>query len=165
MSISRLYLELSVESTMAQIQHPFRKGGIPALAWPVNASYTCACSLAIKVNEAYGQAAIVLHFDIPNRDFEKNQRISLLYNADNWVPGQIKRGQLAITPWYIKELTRGQRRCDSIDSLSMVLRQPCTVLCPPNIAPKDGSGYLFQQLVDLAKATKVSIVFVRLRLQ
>lgn len=148
----------------------FRKDGVPALAWASNntsssssssSTSSCSCSLVIKVNHACAQAAIVLCFNLPIHGFDTAQRISLVYNADNWVAGEMERGQEVVTPWHIKQLARAHRGGDKMDSLTVVLKQPCTILCPGknSIAPGDKSDSRFHQVVALAKATRIAIVF------
>lgn len=140
----------------------FRRGGVPALAsLPLNDGTSCLCSLVVRVNEAYRQATITLHFNLSIHGSDTEQRISLVYDADNLVPGEIKLGPAKENPLQLAEITR-RNDFKSLRVLHVALKQPCTVLCPRssgNIAPKDSSDARFQKFVDLAKATRLSITF------
>jgi len=139
----------------------FRKGGIPALAHlsSDDASRSCPCSLVVRVDETHKQATIALRFGVPLDGFDADQQISLVYDADNLVPGETRLGPARGDPSQLDRITR--RGGKNFRSLRIALRQPCTVICPSSgsLAPRDASDARFQRLAALARATRLSITF------
>ncbi|KAJ4344384.1 uncharacterized protein N0V89_012124 [Didymosphaeria variabile] len=141
----------------------FRKGGVPALAFPASedASSSCLCTLIVKVNEPTRQATIKLQVGVPVQGFDTEQRITLVYDADNFKPGTTTVSNATVSPSQTEQIARS-RGGIKLWSLGLVLKHPCVVLYPPssgNIAPKYASDTRFQQLMVLAKATRLNIVF------
>jgi hypothetical protein len=140
-----------------------RKGGIPALAYPKSdPASQWSCSLLIKYCETRMLATISLQTSIPIHGYDDEQTFILQYGADNWVPGTISLGPATICP------SRTQLNAIARDgkpkprSLFLTMRNPCRIWCPPStgsIAPKHGFDAPFHQLVKLARATAVHIVF------
>ena len=140
-----------------------RKGGIPALAYSTSdAASVSSCSLIIRHSEPHMQATISLQFSVPIHGFDDDQSFTLLYDADNLVPGTNSLGPATVS--------LPQARLDEISrqgnpkprALSLTLKKPCPVRCPPSsgsVAPKHGFDSRFRQLVDLARATEVHILF------
>jgi hypothetical protein len=140
----------------------FRKGGISALASPSvdETSSWCQCSLTVKVNVACKQATIQLLFKLHLHGFDTAQHISLVYDADNFVPSETSLSKPDLPQSQISKIARDNG--NEAISLRLVLKQPCTVLCPrssKSITPKDGSDPDFQRVVNVAKATRLDIVF------
>jgi len=139
-----------------------RKGGIPALVYSTNnAASLLSCSLAIRLSEACMQATISLQLTVPLAGFDLEQRFTLFYDADNWVPGATALGPatLALPQARINEISRPGN--PKLRTLSLVVKKPCPILCPPpeSIVPKQGLESRFRELVDLAKAIEVYVLF------
>ena len=140
-----------------------RKSGIPVLASPASdAAPQWPCSLAIKYLEARMQATISLQYSIPVHGFDDEQTFTLLYNADNLVPGNtsLKPTSTCLPQDRLHDIARQGNA--NLKTLSLTLKTPCSVWCPPSsglIAPKDDSGAAFSQFVELARATEVHVLF------
>lgn len=142
--------------------HVFRKGGIPALASSLDAvtSFSCRCSLSVKVDVPGKRATLSLHLKVPLHGFETDQNIVLVYDADNLMPGETTVSCVNLSPPQVQQIARHEG--SNLRLLRFVLEEPCTVLYPRSsdgISPKNASDTQFQQLVNLAKATKLYIVF------
>lgn len=139
-----------------------RKSGIPVLASPASdAAPQWSCSLAVKYLEARMQATISLQCSLPIHGFDDEQTFTLLYNADNLVPGNtsLKPSPPCLPQDGLHGIARQGNA--NFKTLSLTLKTPCPVWCPPSsglIAPKDGSVATFGQFVDLARATEVHIL-------
>lgn len=137
--------------------HIFRKGGIPALASRLFDDLSpCLCSLIVKVDDAHAQATIILEFKLSSKDPGNDQVVSLVYDADNLVYGTTTLRTASPFPPRWGEITRNGG--SDLKTLSFVLRDPCPILCPVAFE-RDDADPRFQQLEDLAKATRISVVF------
>ena len=140
-----------------------RKSGIPVLASPaLDAAPQWSCSLAVKYLEARMQATISLQCSLPINGFDDEQTFTLLYNADNLVPGNtsLKPSPTCLPQDRLRDIARQGNA--NWKTLSLTLKKPCPVWCPPSpglIVPKDGSCAAFSQFVELARATEVHILF------
>ncbi|KAF5847796.1 hypothetical protein GGP41_009044 [Bipolaris sorokiniana] len=139
-----------------------RKSGIPVLAslasdgasqWP--------CCLAVKYLEARMQATISLQYSLPIQGFDDKQTFTLLYNADNLVPGNtlVQPPPTSLPQDRLHDIARQGNA--HLRMLSLTLKTPCPVWCPPSLGPmpKDGFGAAFAQFVKLASATQIYILF------
>ena len=140
-----------------------RKSGIPVLASPASdAAPQWLCSLAVKYLETRTQATISLQCPVPIHGFDDEQTFTLLYNADNLVPGNtsLKPPPTCLPQDRQHEIARQGNA--HLKTLSLTLKTPCPVWCPPSsglITPKHGSSAVFSQFVELARATEVHILF------
>jgi hypothetical protein len=140
-----------------------RKGGIPVLAYPKSdPALQWSCSLLIKYCETRMLATISLRTSIPIHGYDDEQTFTLQYDGDNLVPDTLSLGPATIC------LSRTQLDAIARDGkpkprcLFLNTRNPCRIWCPPStgsIAPKHGFNAPFHQLVKLARATDVHIVF------
>lgn len=142
--------------------HVFRKGGIPALASPSDdpASFSCRCSLVIKVDAVGKRATILLEFRFPLHGFDAEQHISLVYDAENLIVGEITLGRFDLCPSQSLKISRHDG--SNLRILGLALRQPCAVLCPrslESLVPTDSHDPRFLQLVALARATHLFVAF------
>jgi hypothetical protein len=140
-----------------------RKSGIPVLASPASdAAPQWPCSLAVKYLETRMQATISLQCSLPIHGSDDEQTFTLLYNADNLVPGNtsLKPPPTCLPQDRLHDIARQGNA--NLKILSLTLKTPCSVWCPPSsgpIAPKDGFGTAFGQFVELARTTEVHILF------
>lgn len=136
----------------------FRKGGIPALASSSTLS-SCLGSLIVQVSETSKQASVEfrLQYSIPNS--RSNQQISLVYDADNLEPGTTTVRDATVSAAQMAQIAR--RGGANLKSLHMVLRDPCVVLVPSaeSLPLEESSNDSLKQLVELAKATRLDIIF------
>ncbi|PSN59691.1 hypothetical protein BS50DRAFT_594347 [Corynespora cassiicola Philippines] len=140
-----------------------RKRGIPVLAYP--ASDTASpwpCSLVMKLSEDRMQATLSLQSSVPIHGFDHDQTFIFLYHVDNFVPGSTCLGPVTI-PLPQTLLDRVARQGNpQLRTLSISVKEPCPILAPPsstNMAFKRGFDGPFHQLVKLAKATRIHILF------
>lgn len=142
--------------------HVFRKGGVPALAsdHTNHASFSCLCSLVVKVDVARRRATVTLEHRLPLHGFDTDQNVSSVYDADNIIPGETRIASVNLPPLQSQKVARNDGK--DLRSLIITLRKPCTILSPQlrgSLAPQAGSEHPFEQLVALAKATHLCIVF------
>lgn len=140
-----------------------RKSGIPVLASPTpNAASQWSCSLVVKYLEEGSQATLSLQSSVPVQGFDDNQTFTLIYDADNLVPGKT-RLQSSPTPFRQDRLNEIARQGNAqLKTLCLSLKAPCSVWCPRScgsIAPKSGFDTPFHQFVELAGATEVYVLF------
>ncbi|CAI6311982.1 unnamed protein product [Periconia digitata] len=139
------------------------KRGISALVSPTfEADRIASCLLFIAHSEANHQATVYLQFSVYIRGIDQKQPFELVYDADNLVPGKTRLGpeNKVLPSSRLEEIAR-DGRC-RLHSLSLSLKQPCVVKCPPcsdSISPKDAADPCFSQLANLAKQTEVHILF------
>ncbi|EUC45691.1 hypothetical protein COCMIDRAFT_94888 [Bipolaris oryzae ATCC 44560] len=140
-----------------------RKSGIPVLAslasggasqWP--------CCLTIKYLEARMQATISLQYSLPIQGFDDKQTFTLLYNADNLVPGNtsVQPSPISLPQDRLHDIARQGNA--HLKTLTLTLKAPCPVWCPQSpgpMLPKEGFGTAFAQFVKLASATQIYILF------
>ncbi|KAJ4344359.1 uncharacterized protein N0V89_012099 [Didymosphaeria variabile] len=149
---------------MSRYDFLFRKGGIPALASCVSntTQASCAGSLIVRVNECSKQATIELEFGLPVHGFETDQRITFVYDGNNFASGAIPVKGIHVSPENVEQITQISRSPTEHKprSMQLTLTEPCVVLSPSgSISPKQGHELRFQQVATLARATKLDIVF------
>jgi hypothetical protein len=139
-----------------------RKGGIPALAYPISsAALPSLCTLLIKCSETSMQLTITLQLSIFIHGFDGEQLCTLVYDADNLRTGTTSLSETTSLPQArLEEIARHGNLIPRI--LSLTLKKPCPIQCPPSsgsIAPKHGFGAQLRQLADLARALEVHVLF------
>jgi hypothetical protein len=154
-----LWIASVEELTMAY--NIFRKGGIPALAFPSlnDESSPCLCSLVVKVSEDQKEATVMLRFEPDHHVFDTDQPLYLVYDAENWVNARF--ASPLGRPSQLDTISR-RGKTSNLGSLRIALTQSCTVLCSSSgsIALKNGSDAArFQQIMNLATATQLSVTF------
>ena len=142
---------------------------VPALAYS-NLTALSLCSMTIKFSEVRSEAAIILSFSAHVDSFEDPQTFVLTYNPTNLMHNTICI--MPATEHLSKDEVSSIARREGVEprkqTLSLTLIQPCPMQCPPSakcIAPKPGHENQFRQLRDLARATKVLIIFDESRLR
>ncbi|KAF1972074.1 hypothetical protein BU23DRAFT_469093 [Bimuria novae-zelandiae CBS 107.79] len=142
--------------------HIFRKGGIPVLAsLAPDISLPISCALDAKHSEAQQQAAIVLHFRMSISGFDDEQPVALLYHADNLFDSgpALQPAAVSLPQALLDQITRNK---GDLRILALNLKTPSVVRCPRStgtIAPQKVPDMRFRQLVGLAKATRLYILF------
>ncbi|CAI6334282.1 unnamed protein product [Periconia digitata] len=141
-----------------------REGGIGALACIAtnnNAYPLLHCSFQIKHKDG-SHATFSLQHSTHVHGFDEAQPFHFIYDADNLVPAtttcMTTKRDLGLTE--SGHIARNQ--VPDIRALSLNLRKPCAIICPEvpgSIAPKLGHEIPFTHLVNLAKATEVTILF------
>lgn len=141
--------------------HAFLLRNTPAFAFCSSFEGPYSCVLHIKHSAACGEASIYLTFRVHVRGSEEAQPFQLAYHADNWkalglfpVNRGLNEHQLAKIRW--RDTT------PDVMTLSLDLRQPCTVRCPPSsgcFAAKPGYESDFDQLRQLASAITMDLLF------
>lgn len=143
--------------------HLVRKSGIPVLAYPKhNDTSPVPLSLVIICNEHPPQATICLRSSLFIHGFKDAQTFILQYDADNFVPGPLSLDAALITlpQTQLKKVVRNGN--PQIRTLSLALKKVCPIWCPrSSVSPTPEHGFetSFDQIVDLAKATKLDILF------
>lgn len=126
----------------------------------------CLCSLVFRCDDAK-LATLLLVVRIPTAHGTTDSEFVLQYDGDNLMPtgvklvtgkGHLKRPQLdELAPLKGK----GKKRVD-VKTLQLSTKQVSPVWCPastPTFCPKPGHEPALQRLVELAKETKIDIVF------
>ena len=141
--------------------HTFLLRNTPAFAFCSSFEGPHSCALHIKHSESCGEASIYLSFFIHVHGFEKPQPFQLAYDADNWkalglfpANKDLDEHQLAKIRWRDKP--------PAVMTLSLDLRQPCTVRCLPSsgcIVAKQSHESHFDQLRQLASAITLDLLF------
>ena len=110
--------------------HTFLLRNTPAFAFCSSFEGPYSCVLHFKHSEPCREASIYLNFLIHVRGLEP-QSFQLAYDADNWkavglfpANRDLDEHQLAKIQWRDKP--------SAVITLSLDLRQPCTVRCPPS---------------------------------
>jgi hypothetical protein len=141
----------------------FRKRGVPVLAYTTSdGALQWPCFLVVKHSEARMQATISLQSSIPIHGFDEEQNFTFVYNADNLVPGQISLNHSAMALPQARHGEIARQGNPQLKTLSLTLKKPCPVWCPSSsgsIAPKGGFDSSFRQFVELARATRIHILF------
>jgi hypothetical protein len=146
---------------MAPSITPSRRG-VPVLAYSVSDTISQrSCLMFVKCSEDQKTASISLRFSIDIHGFDVAQKISLIYNADNLVPGNCFLSDAVDLPFETVQEVSPRQGTPRLKILSLELKKPCPVLCPPSrsILPKHGVEFPFQQLASLARATEIKVVF------
>lgn len=126
----------------------------------------CLCSLVFRCDDAK-LATLLLVVRIPTACGITDSEFVLQYNGDNLMPTGVRlvtnRGHLKQTQ--LNELVplkgKGKQRLD-IKTLQLSIRELSPVWCTastPAFSPRPGHESALQRLVDLAKETKIDIVF------
>jgi hypothetical protein len=135
----------------------------PALACSTSdVAWQLSCSLLVKHREGSMRATISLQFSIPIQGFDEEQTFTCLYNADNLVPNKISLQDPIIIPSHAQLVEIARPGNFQLKTLSLNIRTPCPIWCPAfsgSIASKDGFDAPFHQLVNLAKATEILVLF------
>jgi hypothetical protein len=140
-----------------------RKRGIPVLAYSTFDHLTpSSCILTIRHCEDPLQTTLSLLSSIPIHGCDDEQTFTLIYDADNLVSGKTKLGPAAIRlpQDRLHKITRSGN--PQLKTLSLTLNDSCSIwgpLSPPSIAPKPGFESSFHQLVQLAGALQIHILF------
>lgn len=139
------------------------KNGFPVLAYsPSESESPWLCSLLFKSSSTRKQATLLLKSSIPVHGFAGEQTFVFQYDADNLVSGTIALGPAAINLPQTRLDNIGRRDVRQMKTLSFRLQSSCPVWCPHfsgSIAPNLDSTSSFHQLVKLASATEVHILF------
>jgi len=107
------------------------------------------------------QASIYLRFSIPVRGFPQDQTFTLIYDADNLVPGasSLKPAAPSLPQNQLDKLARAGN--PQLQVLALTIKQPCPIRCPSsaeNLGPKSGFEVPFHQLRKIAQATKIDVL-------
>jgi hypothetical protein len=138
--------------------------GFHVLAYP-NGDSTCPIplSLVFRHNNRRAQATLCLLSSLFIHACEEAQIFILQYDADNMVPGAISLGPATI-PLPQERLNVIARGNPQIRTLSLTLKKPCPVWCPPSCRqttplPRPSCAASFAQLATLAQARELHVVF------
>ena len=142
----------------------FRGAGIGALAYVANDNDTCSllrCTFQVKFKDGLHATFSLQHTAHVHGSIDA-QVFHFLYDADNLVPATTTcttaKRTLALTE--SSHIARNQT--PEVRALSLNLKKPCAILCPNvsgSIAPQPSHELHFRQLVDLAKAIEITILF------
>jgi hypothetical protein len=139
--------------------HVVPKKGVPALAYPDGASEPQQYTLKIlcSISNSIPQFVVSLEKSIPVED--SKHLITLRYEGPNIVPGQcaLRDDKTPAPPELLNDLARGGT--SQIQALSLKLKEPCSVWYPKSLSNRKSSLTGSNELLTLAKATKVFIVF------
>ncbi|KAH8710015.1 hypothetical protein GQ44DRAFT_627274 [Phaeosphaeriaceae sp. PMI808] len=140
-----------------------RSGGIGALACvATNNASLLSCTLQVKYDEGSSHATFSLQHATHIHGFAEAQFFNFIYDADNLLPATTtcKTATRTLTRTELAHIARTQ--ISEVQALSLNLKKPCAILCPNvpgSIAPKASHEVPFRHLVDLAKATEITILF------
>lgn len=143
----------------------FRKDGIRGLASPSqNDGSFCKCNLKINVNEAAKEANIMLIFPLHDHDedehlsHDKNQRITLIFDASNIIPGTIKAEQAPMPshelPWSLLARHKG----NALTMVNFEIQSRAIILYPFGFQRDDSTTHM-ERLGALATSKSIRIVF------
>lgn len=133
----------------------------PAFAFCSSFEGPYSCVLSIKHSKSRGEASIYLNFLIHVRGFEGTQPFQLAYDADNWKALGLFPVNRGLDEHQLARI-RSRNTSPAAMTLSLDLRQPCTVRCLSSsgcIAAKLGHESHFDQLRQLASAITVDLLF------
>jgi hypothetical protein len=141
--------------------HLVAKRGISVLAYTSDHPTPRLCTLFVRHCDT-PRTTLSLKFSIPIRGFDRKQDFLLIYHACNLVPRKTKIGSTTTLP--PPELLEKISRAGSpkLQTLSLTLKETCPVYGPPSsggIAPKSDLDPSFHQLVQLAGALQIHILF------
>jgi hypothetical protein len=138
------------------------KRGVPVLAYPVSdVASQWSCSLVVKHSETRMQATISLQSSIPIHGFDDEQTFTLVYDADNLVPGETSLEHTSMSLPQARQREIARQGSPKVKTICLTLKKPCPVWCPlasGTIAPKHGLESPFHQFVKLARATEIHIL-------
>jgi hypothetical protein len=141
--------------------HLVAKSGIPVLVYTSDDPTRRLCTLFVRHCDT-PRTTLSLRFSIPIRGFDKEQNFLLIYHACNLVRGETKLDP-AIIPLPQDLLQKISRAGNpQVQTLSLTLKETCPVYGPPSsgdIAPKSDLDPSFHQLVRLARALQIHILF------
>lgn len=139
------------------------KQGIPVLACLTPEPLSLSCSMRVFYNQSCKQVTIALRTSLLLQGAVGDQTFIAQYGADNLQPGTTALDSATI---HLRDERRSAiaRNADpQITTLSLSVRQPCPLWCPrlEALAPRAESSSVnaFNELIALAKATTVHIVF------
>lgn len=139
-----------------------RKSGIPVLAYPDCDAAPLSLSLMFRFNEVRATASLLLQSSLFVDGHDDKQTFVLQYDADNLKPGKSSLGPATI-PLPQHRLNEVSREGNpQIRTLSLTLKKECPVWCSPLTTlatPKPDHEAAFHQLANLAKATRLHILF------
>ncbi|KAF2029775.1 hypothetical protein EK21DRAFT_89551 [Setomelanomma holmii] len=132
------------------------KRGVPVLAYLSSPDASQCCRLIVKHAELYKQATVSLQFSLPSNSKEI---VTLLYDADNLVPDESSLTQetASLTSNQLEHLTR--EITPQLMRMCLSLRQLCPISCSARLLPKHNDQAFLHQLLELASAKKVHILF------
>jgi hypothetical protein len=138
-----------------------RNSGIPALAYPCDATSPTSLSLFIKCNDRRAQLTPCQRASLLLQVFDSEQTVILQYDADHIAPGMISLGPATIPLPQERLCSLARAGNPQIRTLSLKLRKACPVWClpPAPLAPAAGCDVPFLQLSELAQSTHVNILF------
>ncbi|KAF2626971.1 hypothetical protein BU25DRAFT_491874 [Macroventuria anomochaeta] len=137
--------------------------GLPVLVYLTSEPLSLSCSMRILHHEPRKQVTIALRTSVVLHGSEDEQTFVAQYDANNLLPDTTALDAATI---HLPNGRHGEiaRNADPrITILSLGFKQPCPLWCPPLecLSPKaePSSVASFNELVELAKATTVHIVF------
>lgn len=137
--------------------------GFKALAYPASSSPSLLpCSLAFRCDAAAEQATVLLVATVQTT--QGAQTFALQCDADKLRAASLSRGNSQLLQPQLDGLLRHQdNKQPDVKTLALEFERPCPLWCARSEAdafvPKAGSEQAFQQLVSLAKATSIHVVF------
>lgn len=140
--------------------HIVRKRGIPALVCAESDLEYQTCSLAIKCSRDHEKATISLRRSFPIDDLEDQRTFTILYDANNLVPGTVSlKPAKNISSTLANQIAQGGNA--DIKTLSLMTKNHCPVWCPKSKANKEERDACLQKFLNLTRAseTKILIVF------
>lgn len=143
----------------------FHNDGIPALARAKDSADLTSfvqCAFNIKYKEHAGLANFSLQCKTHVHPFTEPQPFSLIYDANNLLPTTTKCSATQRTLEEPETTYITRNKPAKTQALSLHLKNPCTILYPAiagSIAPKPSHESAFTQLVALAKAKEIEILF------
>ncbi|KAI0574422.1 hypothetical protein TUN199_06395 [Pyrenophora tritici-repentis] len=141
-----------------------RKRGIPVLARSRSdaaAPWPCTLFATYSDTQAQAQASLCLRFSIPVCGFSQDQTFTLIYDADNLMPGGnfIKPATTLLPQDQLAQLARSGN--PELRVLALAVKQPCSIRCPHSpgsLGPKNGFEVPFHQLRKIAQATEIDVL-------
>ncbi|KAF1925280.1 uncharacterized protein M421DRAFT_423830 [Didymella exigua CBS 183.55] len=126
----------------------------------------CLCSLVFRCDDAK-LATLLLVARIPTAHGTADSEFVLQYDGDRLMPTNVRlvSGRGHLKPTQLDNLVprkgKGKQRRD-IKTLQLSTEQPSPVWCPAStttFSPRPGHEAALQRLIDLAKETKIHVVF------
>ncbi|KAF9700849.1 hypothetical protein EKO04_000003 [Ascochyta lentis] len=142
--------------------HDIRKSGIPVLAYAPFDVSPVSFSLIFRFNEGRATASLLLQSTLSIDGHDEKHAFILQVDADNLKPGKNSIGPATIPlpQWRLAQVSRQGN--PQIRTLSLTLKKVCPVWCstfPGPLRPKPDHEAAFTRLANLAKATKLHILF------
>lgn len=136
----------------------FRPGGIPAVVSVPHKQRPWLCFLVVRVDARRQQATVELQFARRFAGFDVEQRISLVYDADQLADATLDHADAPPSPYVRQRIARNNGR--DLRLLSLVAARPCTVRWARRLGDiAHGCDERFEQLADLARATTLHVLF------